>query len=287
MGLQIPHLPTRHGKIHLPNPAQILPSNVTQTTAIIPPASRNNIWVKHPKATRGRHLPPLDDAGIKCIQVIVSTVIHHARAVDNKVLTALSSIGSEQASATQATNKAANHLLDYLATYPNDGITYRSSNIILAAHSDSAYLNETYSHSGAGSHILCSNNDPIPRDNDPILSLSQIINVVMSSANEAELDGLFITAKAMVPLRHTIKEMKWQQPWSPIQTDNSTANGFANQTISPMNTNSMDMRFYWLRCQDSQGQFRYYWDPGTTNREDYHTKRHLIQYHEAHRQWAS
>ena len=159
--------------------------------------------------------------------------------------------------------------------------------MILAAHSDAAYLNETRNRSCAGSYIFCSDNDIIPRDNGPILSLAQIINVVMSSASESELAGLFITAKTMVTLRQTLKEIKWPQPRSPIQTEKSTENGFANQTIVPKKTNSTDMRFYCLSCQYFQGQFRYYWAPVTTNRADYHTKRHPPQYHEAHRPWAS
>ena len=157
--------------------------------------------------------------------------------------------------------------------------------MILDARSNASYLNETWILCRSGVHIFCPENDPIPRDNGPILSLAQIINMVMSSASEAELSGLFITAKAVVPLRQTLKEMKWPQPRSLIQKDNSTANGFANQTIIPKKTTSMDMIFYWIRCQDSQGQFRYYWSPGTTNRVDYHTKRHLHQYHESHRPW--
>ena len=72
--------------------------------------------------------------------------------------------------------------------------------MILAAHSDAAYLNETRACNHVGSRIFCSDNDPIPRDNGPVLSLAQIINVVMSSASGAELSGLFITTKKMVPL---------------------------------------------------------------------------------------
>ena len=75
-----------------------------------------------------------------------------------------------------------------------------------------------------------------PHDNGPILSLVQIINVVMSSSSEAELAGLFITSKAIVPLRHTLKEIKYPQPRSPIHTYNSTENGFPNQTIVPKKT---------------------------------------------------
>ena len=151
--------------------------------------------------------------------------------------------------------------------------------MILDAHSDAANLNETCARSRAGSNIFCSDNDPIPRENEPILSLAQITNVVMFSASEAELAGLFITAKAMVALRKILKEMKWPQPRSPTQTENSKANAFANQTIVPKKTKSTDMRFYLLRCRDSQGQFRYYWAPETTNRAYYHTKLHPPQYH--------
>ena len=47
------------------------------------------------------------------------------------------------------------------------------------------------------------------------------IKFVMSSAAEAELAALFMTAKEMVPLRQTLIEMGWPQPKSPIQTDSS------------------------------------------------------------------
>ena len=119
--------------------------------------------------------------------------------------------------------------------------------MILDARSNASYLNETRILCLSGVHIFCPENDPIPRDNGPILSLDQIMNMVMSSASEAELSGLFITTKAVVPLRQTLKEMKCSQPRSLIQTDNSAANGFANQSIFPKKTKSMDMRFYWLR----------------------------------------
>ena len=47
----------------------------------------------------------------------------------------------------------------------------------------------------------------------------------MSSAAKAELAGLLITAKVMVPHHHTLIEMGWPQPKSPLQTDNSTVVG--------------------------------------------------------------
>ena len=54
-------------------------------------------------------------------------------------------------------------MLDCLATYPNDGIVYRASNMILAAHSDAGFNNESKGRSRAGAHIFLSEDDPIPR----------------------------------------------------------------------------------------------------------------------------
>ena len=54
---------------------------------------------------------------------------------------------------------------------------------------------------------------------------------------------------------------------------------FANETIIPRKTKSMDMQFYWLRFRDAQGQFRYFWAPGPDNLGDYSTKNHLLIYH--------
>ena len=47
-------------------------------------------------------------------------------------------------------------LLDYLYTYPNDDITYRANDVILARHANSAYLNVSQSCSRAGAHIMLS-----------------------------------------------------------------------------------------------------------------------------------
>ena len=65
---------------------------------------------------------PLDEEGVRWIQMIVGALLYYGRAADNKLLTALSAIGSQQAAATENTKKALNMLLDYCATYPSDGI---------------------------------------------------------------------------------------------------------------------------------------------------------------------
>ena len=64
---------------------------------------------------------PLNAAGIKRLQGIVGALLYYARAVDKKLLVALNVIGTQQAAATEATAAAISQLLDYAATYPNDG----------------------------------------------------------------------------------------------------------------------------------------------------------------------
>ena len=83
---------------------------------------------------------PLDDKGVKRIQGIIGALLYYARAVDNKLLATLSAISSQQAHATENTTIAVNQLLNYVATYPTDGITYHASSMILAAHSDASFL---------------------------------------------------------------------------------------------------------------------------------------------------
>ena len=76
------------------------------------------------------------------------------RAVNNKLLVALSVIGYQQSSATGETNKAIHQLLDYCATYPDDGILYLSSNMIFSGHSDAGFNNETRARIRFGAHIF-------------------------------------------------------------------------------------------------------------------------------------
>ena len=78
--------------------------------------------------------PPLDADGILRVQSIVSALLFYGRAIDNKLLVALSELGQQQAASTQATNDAILKLLGYVFTYPSVGITFRASKMILSAH---------------------------------------------------------------------------------------------------------------------------------------------------------
>ena len=66
----------------------------------------------------------------------------------------LSEIGFQQSAATERTNQAITQLIDYVTTYPNDGIIYWSSDMILDDHVDASYLNVIKARSRIGAHIM-------------------------------------------------------------------------------------------------------------------------------------
>ena len=120
--------------------------------------------------------------------------------------------------------------------------------MILCAHSDAGFHNESHGRSRAGAHIFLSEYEPVPKWNGHVLTIAQIIKFVVASASEAELGAMIITSQAMVSQRNTLEEMGWNQSHSPIQTDNSVATGVVNNTIVPRKLKSMDCRLYWLHC---------------------------------------
>jgi len=124
--------------------------------------------------------------------------------------------------------------------------------MILDTQYDAGYLNEIKARSRAGACIFLSEDDPIPKINGSILTIAQIVKSVMSSATKAELTALFVTAKKIVPFRHTFTEMGWHQPKSPIQAKNSTAVGLTNTNMVSRATKSIDMQLWWLRDRKPQ-----------------------------------
>ena len=83
----------------------------------------------------------LYNKGITRVQGVVIALIYMERAVNNKLLVELSAIGYQQTAATKETADAIAQLLDYVATYPDNGIIFRKVDVILAAHTDAVFLN--------------------------------------------------------------------------------------------------------------------------------------------------
>jgi hypothetical protein len=152
--------------------------------------------------------------------------------------------------------------------------------MILTVHSDASYLSESKARSRAGGFFYMGSKQRDAALNGAILATTSIMKSVLSSAAEAEIGALFENCKKATILRTTLEEMGWPQPATPMQTDNSTACGIANDTIKQQRSRAIDMRFYWVRDRTKQGHFDIFWKPGSTNLADYFTKHHPAKHHQ-------
>jgi hypothetical protein len=192
---------------------------------------------------------PLSATGITRLQEIIGVLLYYGRAIDSTMLVALGTLPAAQSKGTQATAKAAMHLLNYAASHPNATIRYTVSPMILHNHSDASYLSEAHARSRAGGYFFLSSDpdtDPHPPLNRAVHVISNIMRNVLASAAKAEVGALFQNGQEACPLRNTLNDMGWPQPATPIQTDNAVTNGIANGTVKQHRSRIIDMRFYWM-----------------------------------------
>jgi hypothetical protein len=220
--------------------------------------------------------PLLPQNRIKFIQKVCGNLLYYARTVDPTMLAPILKISSNQAKPTEAVEKAALHLLQYAATHPNAGIVFKPSNMKLVVHSDASYLSETGSRSRAGGYFfLADNNDPLKTSiNGAIECVSVILPTVCASAHEAEYAALFINGQRTENLKNILSDLGYPQGATPIIGDNQTCIGVATNTKKMRRSQSMDMRYNWIKDRTLQGHFNLIWHPGKSNLADYFTKIH-------------
>ena len=130
--------------------------------------------------------------------------------------------------------------------------------MVLAVHSNASYLHNPQARREGG-HFFMSSNTTFPANDGTIHNTTQVIKAVMSSAIEAELGALYISAKFVALAQQMIKELGHTQPPMPIQTDNSTTFGVITNKMIPKPTKAFDMYDNWLHNQKQQQQFCFYW----------------------------
>jgi hypothetical protein len=221
----------------------------------------------------------LDNKAKRFIQQVCGKLLFLGRAADSTLLCPISAIASQSSKPTTDRIQQTLQLLDYLATQEEAVLSYHTSNMVLAVHSDASYLSEPKARSRAGGHFVLSSDTTIPPNNGAELNIAHIIKNVMSSATEAELAGLYIMAHKAVYIRIILEELGHKQPPMPIQTDNAMVDAIINDKIQPKQTKAMDMRFHWLRDCECQQQFRIYWRLGKMNYANYWTKHHPELHH--------
>jgi hypothetical protein len=225
--------------------------------------------------------PTLSDKDVKKLQQLTGTLFYYARAVDPALIMPINILASEQSNATEVTADKVIKLLNYCNTHPETKKFYHASDMILHIHSNASYLSESEAKSRAGGFFSMGNTTKNNKKltNGAILIISKVLRHVMSSAAEAEIGAVFINAKEGAVLRTTLEELGHKQPPTPMETDNTTATGYSNGTIKQKRTKAMDMRFYWIKDQVKQGQFKIYLGPGYQNLADYFTKHHSPAHH--------
>jgi hypothetical protein len=247
-------------------------------------------WTRPAYGKQTQYAPPPDDTDllktkqeIRRIQAIVGTFLYYARAIDCTMLPALNQISTQQSKPTQQTNEDANMLLDFAATYPDAKIRFHASDMILNIDTDAAYLVMPNAKSRIAGYFYLSSlpsasNIPVPI-NGPILVECTTIKHVVGSAAEAECGGCYHNAQKAIPIRIALAELGHPQPKTPLKTDNSTAAGFANNSMRQKRSKAWDMRFHWIRDRVAQEQFKIFWDKGVNNLADYFTKHHSPSHH--------
>ena len=167
---------------------------------------------KNQYATPLSTAPLLDKKGKKFIQQVCGKFLFLGRAVDITLLCPISAIASHSVTPTEGTIQQTQQLLDYIATQEEAVLTFNTSDMKLAAHSDASYLSEPKARSRSGGHSFISSNSTIPQNNGAVLNIAHIIKHVMLSATEAELAALYILAREAVYIRIILEEMGHKQP---------------------------------------------------------------------------
>jgi len=175
-------------------------------------------------------------------------------------------------------------LLDYLHKYQNATIRFYASDMKLYIDSDAVYLIAPKAKSQiSGFYYLsnkCNSYKPQPTLNGPILVECRLLQHVVTSAAEAETAGLFYNVQSAINVIHILNALGHNQNSVPIKTDNSTAASFVADTLKQKRSKSWDARYHWLTEQQTNGKFKFFWDKGSNNLADYHSKHNPPSYHQ-------
>ena len=166
--------------------------------------------------------------------------------------------------------------------------------MILWIDSDASYLSESKARPARGgptffpAALLDPPKPPLPQHpeptpNAPVHVLCSILREIASSAAEAEVGGLPCGGKAACPARACLEELGRAQPPAPVKTDNTAADGIANDTVKQKRSKAIDVRCCWARDRARQGQLRARWRSSGENKGDYFTKHFPGHHHQTAR----
>ena len=245
-------------------------------------------------------MAPFDDSplapktSIQRAQEVNGVLSHYARVVDYSLLEGVTRLAMTQAQPTADTMTRIEHILDYTERYPENGIIFEASDMILTSHADASYQSLPGSRSKlGGAHYFANIDDPPSVNNGLLTAQSAVIKVVCSGAAEAEYAALYSVGQTTYFIRLVAEACGYPQTATTIYTDNEVAMGIANRSVKIKRSKSIEKSFHWIRDKVDSGDFIIKWVSSEQNIADYFTKalprqRHLqlrpriIQWPEAH-----
>lgn len=133
----------------------------------------------------------------------------------------------------------------------------------LQIHSDASSLPAHQARSRVGGLFFLGNKDTSNESDmhgGRILLVRGTLKIIVSSAAEAEVGGLYANAREGDTIRTMLKEMGWEQKNpTPITIDNLTAEGIANNAVKRFRSKTIDMHNYWVHNRVTQQLFTILW----------------------------
>lgn len=206
------------------------------------------------------------------IQQVNGYFLYYARMLDDLILPTCNEISASQANPTQRTISSVWRLLNYLHSHRTKVVRFTGCEMVLKADSDAAFQVRPKSISVAGGWLRPGNVGDAVTVNGSILAISCQIPTVCQGISEAEYAALYITGSAAAWIRTNFAAVGYPQKPTVIITDNTCAEGIANDTLTAKKSKSIAMRYHWIRDRVRLGEFLIQWKPGSENRADFFTK---------------
>ena len=220
----------------------------------------------------------LSDTDLRTLQEILGGALFLCISVRVDIATAINIVACRQSHPTQLVLAAAIRILRYLKEYPNRGLTFKASDMIIKCHSDASYGSEPgfRSRSGGLYYFGNKNDDMI---NAPFQVLAAVQKTISASVMEAEYIALFENGQNVIAACNTLLTMGYPQQTVTIFTDNACAVHMANDELKPRRTKALDMRYHWTRQQVRDGKLIIRWIQGADNLADFFTKALPVHLH--------
>ena len=95
---------------------------------------------KYQRSIQKDNSPLLNSTGTKKVRQIVGCLLYYARVLDNTLLVALNTLSQNQATPATNIKQLCTHVKNYCVTYPNVGLRYHATNMILQVDSNASFL---------------------------------------------------------------------------------------------------------------------------------------------------